>query len=152
MHDIGELVNVIVFPEEFRAAAELVFSENIPFYEAEKISPGFTHCDTGYLLAEHWELSEDVTQVILHHHDVEQAKIHTVLVAIVSLSDLLCRMRHLGYGIYEPAQVDFLSDPAWTILTREYPYLSDFDLARFTFELDDFVEGVSKLVASVFRR
>ena len=48
-------------------------------------------------------------------------------------------------------RVDFLADPAWSILLNEYGRLKDFDLARFTFEMDEFTEEVRKLVAAVFR-
>ena len=113
---------------------------------------GLTHCDSGQMLAQHWGLAEELTSVISYHHDVEQAKLHPVLVAIVSLSDTLCRMRGLGYGFYEPKQTDFLDDPAWRILTREYPHMAEFDLARFTFELDEYTLQVRELVSSIFSK
>jgi len=50
-------------------------------------------------------------------------------------------MRGLGYGYYERQKVDLVSDPAWAILLREHRDLEGVDLARFTFELDEAVEG-----------
>ena len=129
----------------------MALNDKIPLYQAEKAKLGFTHCETGRMLAEHWKLPEEFRQVILHHHDVEQAKLYPVLVALVSLSNLFCHSRGLGYGPYEARQVDFLDDPAWLILTTEYPYLRRFDLARFTFEIDEFTAEVRKMAASMFQ-
>jgi len=71
-------------------------------------------------------------------------------VALVHLSDLLCRMRGLGYGYYERHKVDLIADPAWAILLQEYRDLEGVDLARFTFELDEAVEDIHALVSTVF--
>jgi hypothetical protein len=43
-----------------------------------------------------------------------------------------------------------VSDPAWAILLREHRDLEGVDLARFTFELDEAVEEIHALVATVF--
>ena len=56
LHDLGIIVNLWVFPQEFRGAYEIAKLEGIPLHEAEQRSMGFTHCDSGRLLAEHWGL------------------------------------------------------------------------------------------------
>jgi len=150
LHDLGEVVNSVLLPSEFRSAAEKAFSQSLPIHEAELSAMGFTHCESGEILARHWNLAPDIGSVIRHHHDVQQAKLHPVLVALVNLCDLLCRMRGLGYGYYESREVDFLEEPAWWILTKEYPHLEQFDLARFTFEMDEYTTQIRDLVSSVF--
>jgi hypothetical protein len=70
-------------------------------------------------------------------------------VALVHLSDLLCRTRGLGYGYYERQRVDFISDPAWSVLLKAQPGLGQVDLVRFTFELDDAVAEIHDLVSAV---
>lgn len=151
LHDLGEVVNSMSQPEEFFAAAELAFAEGMPLYEAERIIRGLTHCDSGRILAEHWGLPDEVKQVILYHHNVQQTKRHAGLVALVSLSDLLCRMRGLGDGLYESKQVCFLDDPAWSILIKEYPPLEQVDASRFAVEMDTFALETHALVTSIFR-
>lgn len=110
---------------------------------------GFTHCESGQALAQKWKLSPKLIEVIACHHDMEQATARPV-VALVHLSDLLCRMRDLGYGYYERQKVDLIADPAWAILSKEYRDLENIDLARFTFELDEAVQEIHALVTSVF--
>ncbi|MGA8492469.1 MAG: HDOD domain-containing protein [Terriglobales bacterium] len=150
LHDIGFMVNCLVFPKEFAVAMERACREEIPLGDAEHATMGFTHCETGRALAEKWNLADDVVEVIAHHHVVEQSEKAQPLVALVHLSDLLCRMRGLGYGYYERRMVDLIADPAWAILLKERRDLEGVDLVRFTFELDEAVEEIQELVATVF--
>jgi len=144
------MVNCLVFSSEFAKAMELALQEEIALDEAERRTMGFTHCETGRALAEQWKLADDVIEVITHHHAIEQSQKSQPLVALVHLSDLLCRMRGLGYGYYERHKVDLVSDSAWAILLKEHRNLDGMDLVRFTFELDEAVEEIHALVATVF--
>jgi putative nucleotidyltransferase with HDIG domain len=150
LHDIGLMVNCLVFSKEFAAAMERARREEIPLGEAEHASMGFTHCETGQALAEKWKLADDIVEVIAFHHAIERSQKAQSLVALVHLSDLLCRMRGLGYGYYERHMVDLIANPAWAILLKEHRDLAGVDLVRFTFELDEAVEEIQALVAAVF--
>ena len=133
LHDIGFIVNCVAFPLEFGRAMELACQEGISLHQAALTTMGFTHCETGDALSDKWKLADDVVDVIAHHHAVEQSSTSQPLVALVHLSDLLCRMRDLGYGYYERHKVDLVQDPAWEILLREHRALESVDLVRFTF-------------------
>jgi putative nucleotidyltransferase with HDIG domain len=149
LHDIGFMVNCLAFPDEFLRAMTRAVREEITLDAAELATMGFTHCDSGRALAEKWDLSQDLIEVIAHHHAVEQSEKSQPLVALVHLSDLLCRMRGLGYGYYERQCVDLISDPAWSVLLKAQPELQDVDLERFTFELDEAVAEIHELVSAV---
>jgi hypothetical protein len=129
---------------------ERACQEEIPLDEAEQATMGFTHCETGRALAEKWKLADDIVEVIAHHHAIEQSQKAQPLVALVHLSDLLCRMRDLGYGYYERHKLDLIADPAWAILLKEHRDLEGVDLVRFTFELDEAVGEIHALVSTVF--
>jgi putative nucleotidyltransferase with HDIG domain len=150
LHDIGFMVNCLVFPKEFAVAMERACQQEIPLHEAEHATMGFTHCETGHALAKKWQLAGDITEVIAHHHAIEQSQKAQPLVALVHLSDLICRMRGLDYGYYERHKVDLIADPAWAILLKEHRDLEGVDLVRFTFELDEAVEEIRVLVSTVF--
>lgn len=150
LHDIGLLVNCLVFSREFSTAVAQACQDQIPLYEAERATMGFTHCETGRALAEQWNLASDMIQVIAHHHAIEHSETAPSLVALVHLCDLLCRMRSLGYGYYERHKVYLIHDPAWAVLMKEHRDLEGMDLVRFTFELDEAVEEIHALVSSVF--
>jgi hypothetical protein len=102
------------------------------------------------VLAEAWKIPPDLIEVIELHHDIGDPNRGGPLVALVHLSDLLCRLRDLGYGYYEPRQVDFANEPGWLYLTMQFPQMADLDLARFTFSLDEYAREVAELVATVF--
>ncbi len=112
---------------------------------------GFTHCDSGALLAERWELPADLIGVIAHHHSPQQSANRTPLASLVELSDLLCRMTRLNYGYAEKCQVNLLEEPGVAALGEQCPSLHDFDWARLTFELDSCMDEVHALVRSVYR-
>ena len=150
MHDIGFLVNGLAFPTEFASTIERAVKDQIPLDEAELATMGFTHSETGRALAEKWHLSEDIIQVIAHHHAIEESERAQPLVALVHLSDLLCRVRGLGYGYYERHKIDLAHNPAWDVLLKEYQDLEGVDLVRFTFELDEAVTNICELVSTIF--
>jgi HD-like signal output (HDOD) protein len=150
LHDIGILVNSMVAPVEFRVSVEKAVREQIPLDEAERATLGFTHSDSGRVLGEAWKIPLDLVQAIELHHDIGDPGRGGPLVALVHLSDLLCRLRDLGYGYYEPRQVDFANEPGWLYLLTQFPNLAGLDLARFTFTLDEYAKEVGELVATVF--
>jgi HD-like signal output (HDOD) protein len=150
LHDTGLLVNCMVFPKEFAAAVALARDKQLPLEQAELECMGFTHSESGRALAERWHLNEDAIQVIAHHHSVERSSSARGLVALVHLSDLLCRMRNLGFNYYERQAVDMASDPAWAILASEHKELNKIDVERFTFELDESLDEIHQLVATIF--
>jgi hypothetical protein len=59
-------------------------------------------------------------------------------------------MRGLGYGFEEVRQVDLSSEYAWKHIGEGLPKMRDFDLARFTLEIDAYIEEVERLVTTLF--
>jgi len=151
LHDIGVIVNCMVAPKEFRDSIENAMREQIALDEAEQATLGFTHSDSGRILADNWKIPSDIADAIELHHHIGDPERGGPLVALVNLSDLLCRMRDLGYGYYEPRQVDFANEPGWLYLLIKYPSMAEIDLARFTFSLDEYAREVGDMVASVFK-
>lgn len=150
LHDLGFMVNCMAFPDQFEVAIKRACEGQTSLDEAEKAEMGFTHSESGEVLARQWGLADEIISIIAHHHEGEYTGPAQGLVAIVHLSDLLCRMRDLGYGYYERHKVDMIQDPAWAILSKEHTDLAGVDLARFTFELDEAMGDIRNLVALVF--
>jgi HD-like signal output (HDOD) protein len=150
LHDTGLLVNCMVFPKEFRIAMELACSGKLSLDAAEFQSMGFTHGESGRALAEKWHLAGDIVQTIAYHHSSGECQSAKGLVALVHLSDLLCRMRNLGYGYYECHKLDLVADPAWTVLQQEHRELDGVDIERFTFEMDESLDEIHQVVSTIF--
>jgi len=156
LHDLGELVNMMVVPSEFRAALETGIGRQLPLHEAEKATMGFTHCETGEIVARYWRLPEDVVEAIQYHHDVQQARLYPTQVATVGFADLVCRLllenaQGLGSGYQESGLTDIFGDPSWAILLQASPRLQRMDAAAFSLQLNEFMKEVQSKVASVFR-
>jgi hypothetical protein len=51
----------------------------------------------------------------------------------------------------EERQVSFVEEPGFALLLKECPSLQTFDWARFTFELEAYLEEVHGLVTALYR-
>jgi HD-like signal output (HDOD) protein len=150
LHDLGIIVNLWVLPQEFHTAFEIAKAEGIPLHEAEQKSLGFTHCDSGRLLAERWGLAPDLIEVVTYHHAPEKSSQSAGLVAVVHIADLLCRMSGLNYGYVEDRQVNLFEDAGFALLAQESTSLHDFDWARLAFEMDSYMDEVHSLVRNIY--
>jgi HD-like signal output (HDOD) protein len=151
LHDLGIIVNLWVLPKEFCETFEYAKNEGIPLHEAERAVLGFTHCESGRLLAERWELSPDLVEVVALHHTPSESRNNAGLVALVDLSDLLCRMSGLNHGYIEKREVHLLEGTSFAVLSQQCPGLKDFDWARLTFEMDAYLDEVHALVHAIYR-
>jgi HD-like signal output (HDOD) protein len=151
LHDLGILVNTVTCTEEFRGCVQSSRDGHVALHRSEQEYLGFTHCQSGKILAEHWKFSADLTAVIEFHHDAGPAPVAADLVSLVHLSDLLCRLRDLGYGYYEAMGVDLAGESAWATLVEQYPALANMDLARLTMDIDGAMEEITTVVDAVFK-
>jgi len=151
LHDIGFIVNMLFFPEQFRQTLQRATREKIALGEVEQEIFGFDHCSVGELLAARWLLGGDLQEVIRHHHQSDQAVIDRALVGIVAISDLLCRTSGLGYGYDELLHLDLKTDPFVKMVAGELPRFGDLEWACFLTELQAYAKQVRKLVSVLYR-
>ena len=95
-------------------------------------------------------MSKELVDAARCHHDVSLLPSAGPLACLVHLSDLLCRVRYLGYGYEEVIAVDLGGDVAWQTLVTTYPALENMDLVRFTLDIDGAMEQIVATVDSVF--
>jgi HD-like signal output (HDOD) protein len=150
LHDLGGLINLVAFPGEARTCLASASAQEIPLYEVELASMGFTHCDSGSVVAEMWRLPCHLDEVIRFHHTIQQTKLYPDLVALVSLSDLLCRRNGLGYGYCEKTPPDPLQEVAWSILSAQSAKLARLRPGSLVRELTVQANQVRKHVQSIF--
>ena len=151
LHDIGFIVNMLFFPEQFRQTLQRATREKIALGEVEQEIFGFDHCSVGELLAARWLLGGDLQEVIRHHHQSDQAVIDRALVGIVAISDLLCRTSELGYGYDELLHLDLKTDPSLKTVAGELPRFGDLEWAGFLTELQAYAKQVRSLVSVLYR-
>ena len=70
LHDFGKPVFALFMAEEFRAALEMSAEEGIALHLAEQQIMGTDHAETGAMLGEKWQLSEELISAIRDHHSL----------------------------------------------------------------------------------
>jgi putative nucleotidyltransferase with HDIG domain len=150
LHDIGILVNSLLLQDKYLQVLKQAETSETPLCEVEQEVLGFTHCDSGRVLADIWKLPADISATIEFHHHPSPEDLDAEMICTVYLADLLCRLRGLGYGYYEARAFDLASESSWRVLQQKYPAAAELDLARFTFELDEHAIQVQALVDSIF--
>ena len=151
LHDLGILVNTVACPEDYRRCVQSARDGYVALDRSEAEILGFTHCQSGRMLAEQWKFSDDMIAVIEFHHQPHAVSVKEPLVALVNLSDLLCRLRDLGYGYYEAMGVDLAGEGAWAMLVQHFPTLASMDLARLTMDIDGAMGEIVEVVDAVFK-
>lgn len=149
LHDLGYIVNMVLFPQQEKAALESAMQsgEFLGVSEYERL--GFSHCQSGEVLGRFWNFSDDLIEVILCHHNSSAAVINPGLVAIVSLSDRLCRSHSLGVGYVEANDPSLDWKPDWAILTKRTPYASQMQWRDFVKDADSYLSEVKDLVKAM---
>ena len=71
LHDIGRLVLVTSFPQQFAQAIAYRALHDCTMLEAERTVLGTDHVQAGLALAEHWNFSDTMRLAIGGHHDPE---------------------------------------------------------------------------------
>ena len=88
LHDIGRLVLVACFPNQYSVTIAYREEHDCYLLEAERKVLGVDHVDAGMALAEHWNFSDTMRLAIGGHHDPE-APGAGFLAAIIHVADAI---------------------------------------------------------------
>ncbi len=149
LHDIGILVNAILFPQDFRHVLEEATREKDPIDEVEQRILGFTHAESGRILAEIWRLPVEVAEVIEYHVHPEEQKSPNDVTAIVSIADQICRKCGLGYGYEIAGDASILLTDCWQKLSAKFPAAETYSEEDALVLLEDFVKKANALADQV---
>jgi HD-like signal output (HDOD) protein len=117
-------VNGVLFPDEFPDVLEEATQRKAPIEEIERSILGFSHAESGRILAELWRLPVDLSDVIEYHcRPGDQPSLNEVTL-LVHAADLTCQKLGMGYG-YELA-----SDEAASLIRIWEPLGAQFLRAR----------------------
>lgn len=96
LHDIGKLILIEHFFDEFSEALERAEADEISIAEAEEAVLGVTHAEVGGWLAEKWNLPPSLVETITHHHHPGMLAEPEPPVLLIHMADNL--LRHIGIG------------------------------------------------------
>lgn len=91
LHDIGKVVLVQYFPELFEAVLASMATDALSFYEAETAALGVTHSEIGAILGAKWLLPEQLIDVIIHHHKIDNTLSPADITLVVHTADWIAR-------------------------------------------------------------
>lgn len=69
LHDIGKLILIEHFSDEYKQAIAVSKDEKIPIFQAEKKVFDVSHAEVGAYLLGLWGLPDNVVEAIAYHHD-----------------------------------------------------------------------------------
>ncbi len=97
LHDLGKIPLNNRFSEDYTQALQLARQEEGPLNLAEIVVLGFDHGKAGKIIAEKWQLTDDISDSICYHHDPEGAsEKNRELVAIVALANIFANVYEFG--------------------------------------------------------
>lgn len=95
LHDLGRLVLVTRYPQEYAAAVAYRATRDCYMLDAEREVLGVDHIMVGCALAGHWKFPETIQQAIAGHHAPEQPGMDT-LAAVVHIADAIAHALDLA--------------------------------------------------------
>ncbi len=99
LHDIGKIIIVQFFKQEFNKAARLGQQKSLPLFIAEQKTFGVDHAEVGAWLGRKWNLSRAQLNTIRHHHSPMQAEEEfTDLVKMCHAANFICNLERIGDG------------------------------------------------------
>lgn len=97
LHDLGKIPLNNCFAEEYRQALELSTIEQGSLPKAEEILLGFDHGQAGKMIADKWQLSQALTELLRFHHTPENASPNKrQLVSVVALANTYANLFDVG--------------------------------------------------------
>ena len=89
LHDIGKLVQLIVFPDMFKQILSVAETEKLSYQEAEKKLALMSHARIGAYLANKWNMPEDMVDVLKYHHQIKSGIPTYNQIVVVHAADLI---------------------------------------------------------------
>ena len=151
MHDLGLIVNLRMMRNDFHGALQRAQEERMSLFDVEESMWGFSHCDTGNLLASKWGLTSVVIDVIKHHHHNSQLSEYQPMIALIRLCDEVCRGNGLGYGFSEKLPDLCMHADLLNLMKDAWPAARHVQWPQFAVEMNNYLNDVRKLIAVLFR-
>ena len=97
LHDVGHLAMLMLRPDAFRAVLTDGIADYVPL-SRERDHFGIDHAEAGFRILAHWQLPEQLCQVVQHHHAIELDELdgEDHLLAVVVFADILAHVAGFG--------------------------------------------------------
>ncbi|MDU0459633.1 MAG: HDOD domain-containing protein [Geobacteraceae bacterium] len=103
-HDIGKIIMNNMDSQQFQAAMQKCYNDQVSFSEAERQVYSYTHSEVGALVIKKWNFPEILMHAVLKHHTFDFAEDEDAyqvrLACVVGLANMFCHKA--GVGMREP--------------------------------------------------
>jgi len=99
LKDVGKVILDQYVGDAFEEINTMVVEQNLTFREAEKQVIGIDHAELGGMVAESWNFSPKMVEIIQNHHQPQKSKKSEIESSIVYLADTICMMMGVGGGL-----------------------------------------------------
>jgi putative nucleotidyltransferase with HDIG domain len=138
LHDIGKVMLLLKFPNEYKKVMDEAREKDVTVYEVETSHFSTTHATVGAWVAEEWSFPGRLIDVIQYHHKPYLSKAAPMETAIVHFADVLLRGR--GFGFAGDLSVPPLHPSSWELVR-----LSEADIKSILREAEDLLEEAADL-------
>jgi putative nucleotidyltransferase with HDIG domain len=98
LKDIGKTVLHTYVKNAYDTIKEAVENRGMTFEEAEHNVIGLNHAELGAMIAERWNFSPTMVDLIRNHHRPQVSTANPLSAAVVYLADAICMMIGIGVG------------------------------------------------------
>ncbi len=98
LHDIGKVLFAHFLPVKSKQTLVLARAKMVPLWRAERAVIGADHAEVGALLAEKWELPENLVRAIRYHHCPLDNPEADLLQFCVSVANQIAKHLQIGDG------------------------------------------------------
>ena len=98
LKDIGKVILNEYVKDSFEDIIKVVQKKKLTFVEAEKEIIGIDHAELGAKVAERWNYSAAMVDIIRNHHGPDKAPPNDLSIPIIYLADSICMMIGVGVG------------------------------------------------------
>ncbi len=132
VHDIGSIVLIRFFKEDFGLLLDQIKYEKTEITILEKKVMGITHSEIGALVLKNWKLPARVIFPVLHHHSPWKDRNYPLISVILHFADALARMAGVFlYSAEEELEIsEFLNSDGAKMIVK-----SGYDLSEKNIEL-----------------
>ncbi len=106
LHDIGKIAFNNKLPKEYMSAIAYAEKESVSLLTAEEHELSCTHPEVGQMIASSWNLSENLSDAIRHHHESYTGP-HKTMVYSVCAANYFANVIEIGFsGDKDPIMVE----------------------------------------------
>jgi putative nucleotidyltransferase with HDIG domain len=98
LKDIGKVILSQYVKDFFEKIDSLVAEKGFTFRKAEKEVIGIDHAELGGLMAQKWNFSPKMVEIIKNHHLPQKSSMSEIETTIVYMADTICMMMGIGVG------------------------------------------------------